>query len=100
MPSVSPKWRAAREKYCRRCRGSPARKSLAVFKGELLPKTAQSVEVSRTSYEKDKGSFLDLLDSERSLRDVKLRHYQVLAQYESAVADLERAVGADLRRKP
>ena len=38
---------------------------------ELLPKTAQTVEVSRASYEKDKSSFLDLLDSERSLRDVR-----------------------------
>ena len=50
--------------------------------------------------EKDKATFLDLLDSERSLRDVKLRHYQALAQYESSVADHERAVGVDLRRKP
>ena len=77
-----------------------ARKSLALFKGELLPKSAQSVEVSRAGYEKDKASFLDLLDSERSLRDVKLKYHQALAQYEAAVADLERAVGADLRRKP
>jgi cobalt-zinc-cadmium efflux system outer membrane protein len=77
-----------------------ARKSLALFKGEILPKSAQGVEVSRASYEKDKASFLDLLDSERSLRDVKLKYHQALAQYESAVADLERAVGAELRRKP
>jgi len=77
-----------------------ARRSAALFRGELVPKTAQTVEVSRASYEKDKSSFLDLLDAERSLRDVRLKNIQAVTQYESAVADLERAVGADLRRKP
>jgi outer membrane protein TolC len=77
-----------------------ARKAAAIYRAELLPKSGQAVEVSRASYEKDKASFLELLDSERSFRDVKLRYHQALAALESAVADLERAVGADLRRKP
>ncbi len=77
-----------------------ARRSVVLFKGELLPKSRQSVEVSRASYEKDKASFLDLLDAERSQRDIRLKSYQAIAQYESAVADLERAVGTLLRRKP
>jgi outer membrane protein TolC len=81
-------------------RAEAARRSVRLFQGELLPKSAQSVEVSRSGYEKDKASFLDLLDAERSQRDVKLKHAQAVAQYASAVADLERAVGADLRRKP
>jgi cobalt-zinc-cadmium efflux system outer membrane protein len=76
-----------------------ARKSLILFKGELVPKSAQSAEVSRVNYEKDKASFLDLLDAERSLRDVKLKYSQALVQYEISVADLERAVGTALRRK-
>jgi len=77
-----------------------ARKSLVLFKGELLPKSAQSADVSRANYEKDKASFLDLLDAERSLRDVKLKYSQALVQYEMAVADLERAVGGPVRSKP
>jgi len=77
-----------------------SRKSAILYKGELLPKSTQSVEVSRASYEKEKASFLDLLDAERSQRDIKLGYYKSLAEYASALADLERAVGADLRRKP
>lgn len=77
-----------------------ARKSLVLFKGELLPKSAQSAEVSRANYEKDKASFLDLLDAERSHRDVKLKFSQALVSYETAVADLERAVGRPVRSKP
>jgi outer membrane protein TolC len=77
-----------------------AARSLALFRRELLPKSAQGVEVSRAGYEKDKATVLDLLDAERSLRDVKLKYYQAVARYESAVADLERAAGLDLRRTP
>ena len=77
-----------------------ARKTLALYAGELVPKSAQTVEVSRAGYEKDKASFLDLLDSERSLRDVKLERHRALAAFGSALADLERAVGADPGRKP
>lgn len=77
-----------------------ARRSVALFKNELVPKSAQTVEVSRSAYEKDKSSFLELLDAERSLRDVRLKSILVLTQYEGAVADLEKAVGEDLRRKP
>jgi outer membrane protein TolC len=77
-----------------------ARKSLLLFKGELVPKSTQSAEVSRANYEKDKATFLDLLDAERSLRDVKLKYSQALILYEVAVVDLERAVGQPLRRKP
>jgi outer membrane protein TolC len=81
-------------------RTESARKSVDLLRTELVPKSAQTVEVSRASYEKDKSSFLDLLDSERSLRDVKLKYIQAVTQYESAAADLERAVGSDLRRTP
>jgi outer membrane protein TolC len=81
-------------------RTESARKSAALFRTELVPKSAQTVEVSRAAYEKEKSSFLDLLDAERSLRDVKLKYIQSVTQYESAAADLERAVGSDLRRKP
>ncbi len=77
-----------------------ARRSLILFKGELVPKSAQSAEVTRANYERDKAMFLDVLDAERSLRDVKLKYSQALVQYEMAVADLERAVGQPVRRKP
>jgi outer membrane protein TolC len=74
-----------------------ARKTALLYQGELLSKSAQSVEVSRAAYEKGIATFLDLLDGERSLRDVRLRTYQALAEAEAALADLERAVGGFLK---
>ncbi len=72
--------------------------ALRLLRDELLPKTNQTVEVSRAGYERGQATFLDLLDSERSLRDVRLRAYQTVSMHESALADLERAIGRDLRR--
>lgn len=77
-----------------------ARKSVILFKGELLSKSRQSVEVSRASYEKGRATFLDLLDAERSLRDIRLEYFKAIAEYATAVSELERAVGVDLRKKP
>jgi outer membrane protein TolC len=73
-----------------------ARRSAELIRAELLPKAEQSVAVVRSSYEKDTASFLELLDAERSERDIKLAYYQAAARYESARADLERAVGRSL----
>lgn len=74
-------------------------KSAILYRGELLPKGAQSLDVSHAGYEKGKDGFLDLLDAERSQRQNKPGYDKSLAENASALAD-ERSVGADLRRKP
>lgn len=81
-------------------RADATAKAVRLLRDELLPKTGQTVEVSRAGYERGQTTFLELLDSERSLRDVRLRWYQTLSLHESALADLERAVGRDPRRTP
>jgi cobalt-zinc-cadmium efflux system outer membrane protein len=77
-----------------------ARTSVSLIRGELMPKSTQSVEVSRSSYENNKATFLELLDAERSQRNVELSYYRALAEHESALADLERASGANLEIQP
>lgn len=73
-----------------------ARKSVLLFKGELLPKSTQSLDVTRAGYQGGRTDFLDLLDAERSLREVKIGYERALGEKEMAVAELERAVGSDL----
>lgn len=68
-------------------------KALRLLREELLPKSIQTVDVSRAAYQQGRSTFLELLDAERSLRDVRLRYYQALSMHESAFADLERASG-------
>ncbi len=66
-----------------------------LFRNRLLPIARQTVDASRASFETDKGSFLDLITAQRSLRDIEATYYRYLADYHAALAELEAIVGAD-----
>ena len=61
-----------------------------------MPQAQAALETARRGYETDSLSFLDLLDSERTLREFQMDYFESLANLEIALADLERAVGVDL----
>ncbi len=62
----------------------------------LLPNARQIVQSNRSNYEGGKTGFLDLVLSERSLRELEAMSRTHLADYLIAVAELEALVGADL----
>ena len=68
-------------------------KTLEIYQTSLIPQAQGSYNSSRSAYQADKTSFLDLLDSERSLYRVKTDYYQSLRQYVSALCILERELG-------
>ncbi|MEP6668477.1 MAG: TolC family protein [Chthoniobacter sp.] len=67
-----------------------------LFETRLLPKARQTVQTNRTNYESGRESFLDLVMSERSLRELEATYQQHLADCQTAVAELEALVGSDL----
>ena len=69
---------------------------LELFRDRLIPTARQTVETNRTGYQGDKTGFLDLVTSQRSLREVESMHRQHLTDYQMALAELESLVGADL----
>ncbi|MEA3208832.1 MAG: outer membrane protein heavy metal efflux system [Chthoniobacter sp.] len=69
---------------------------LELFEARLLPNARQTVQTNRTNYEGGKAGFLELVLSDRSLREVEALFQQHLADYQMAVAELEALVGADL----
>ncbi|MEO6786214.1 MAG: TolC family protein [Chthoniobacteraceae bacterium] len=69
---------------------------LDLFGGRLIPTARQIVQTNRTNYEGGKTGFLELVTSDRALRDVEAMQRQHLADYEAAIAELEALVGADL----
>jgi outer membrane protein TolC len=71
-----------------------------LYRAEILDRTRAAVEVARRGYENNTSGFLDLLDAERTLRDAELEYARARARAQEAAADLERAVGTDLPRKP
>jgi outer membrane protein TolC len=62
-----------------------------------IPQAEQSLRVTEAAYQTGAVDLLALLDGARVIEMVHLEHIDAAAEYEKAVADLERAVGTNLR---
>lgn len=68
-----------------------------LFEGRLIPNARQTRQTNRTNYEGGKAGFLELILTDRSLREVEAMHLAHVADYETAVAELEALIGAERR---
>ncbi len=69
---------------------------IQMYQSGVLPQAEQSVEAARIGYQSGKVDFLNLIDSERTLRDFQVEYYTALAGFKQRIAELERAVGVEL----
>lgn len=76
-----------------------AGRSVRLFQNTVVPQAEQSLMASRAAYENNKVDFLMLLDSQRTLRDLKLAAHQALADFGTRLAELEFVVGIELINK-
>jgi outer membrane protein TolC len=67
-----------------------------LFESRLIPLARQTVQANRTNYESGKTGFLELVVSDRSLREVEAMQREHLADYQMAIAELEALIGAEL----
>jgi cobalt-zinc-cadmium efflux system outer membrane protein len=70
---------------------------LLLYRQTLLPQAEQSFGATRAGYESAKTTFIDLLDSERALLALRLGEVMTEAELARAMAQLERAIGVNLR---
>ncbi|HEY5753219.1 MAG TPA: TolC family protein [Chthoniobacterales bacterium] len=68
-----------------------------LFRDKLIPLARQTVEANRANYETGRGGFLEVVLSERNLRDMESTAREHLTDYQSALAALEAVIGAPLR---
>jgi outer membrane protein TolC len=73
-----------------------ARESLAVIERDLLPQAQLSFESAEATYRGGQSDSLGVLDALRSLFDIRLERERALALVDTAVADVERAAGAEV----
>ncbi|MBI3262137.1 MAG: TolC family protein, partial [Acidobacteria bacterium] len=73
-----------------------AEQRAALLRTTILPQSRQTLDVSRVAYQTDRVEFLALLDNERTLLDAQLEYFRAVSDQQQALADLERALGADL----
>ena len=71
-----------------------------LFRDKLVPQASQAFEATRLSYESGKATFLDWISAQRNLRDIEAMARTHLTNYQTAVAELEAIVGAELYRRP
>src|SRR5436305_14344784 len=71
-----------------------------LFRDKRVPQARQAFEATRLSYESGKATFLDWISAQRNLRDIEAMARTHLTDYQTAVAELEAIVGAELYGKP
>ncbi|MBI5197199.1 MAG: TolC family protein [Nitrospirae bacterium] len=69
---------------------------IQVYQQGVLPQAEQSLEAARIGYQAGKVDFLDLIDSDRTLRDFQLEFFTALSQFWQYTAELERVAGVSL----
>ena len=73
-----------------------AEERASLLRTTIVPQSRQTLDVSRVGYQTDRVDLLALLDNERVLLAAQLDYYRALAEFDQALADLERAVGTDI----
>jgi outer membrane protein TolC len=76
-----------------------ARSTAKIYSENVIPLAEQSLKAAITEYKTEKIDFLTLIDSERTLLDAELVYYRALADFETNLAELERAVGIPLTQE-
>jgi cobalt-zinc-cadmium efflux system outer membrane protein len=77
-----------------------ARHHVDLFRDKLVPQARQAFEANQFAYETGKASFLDWVTAQRNLRDLEAMAQQDVADYHTALAELEAVIGADLNLFP
>jgi outer membrane protein TolC len=72
-----------------------ARRQYELSHDKLLPLARKTTETLRINYEADTATFIEVLTVQRMLRDAEAAASTQLADYLSALAELEAIVGAD-----
>jgi len=67
---------------------------MRLYSETLLPKARQAVELLQTSYEADRASILDFIDSERSLLEVEGNYWRAVANHYQSMVRLRSLTGS------
>jgi hypothetical protein len=73
-----------------------AQKRVKVYRDTLLPQAEAAFKASTAAYQNNRAEFLTLIDSQNLLLDIQTAYYKALAATDAGVAELERAIGAEI----
>ena len=73
-----------------------AERQTRVFEETILPRAEQTLASSRQAYSTATGTFIELIDAQRTLLDVRLLIVEARAAREKRLAELEELAGVDI----
>lgn len=68
---------------------------LDLYSTSVIPQAQQALKIAQTAYQSSAGGFLDLLDAERTLLDLKLDFYRFTVDYQTWLSELDRLAGGN-----
>jgi len=80
-------------------RANSASRLVELYRDTLRPQAQATLRATSAAYQTDQTDFLNLIDSQNTVLDVEYSYFRALAEFDSRIADLERAIGAALPRE-
>ncbi len=77
-----------------------AQDQLKLYKYSLLPQAEQAMKASEIGYLAGKVDFLNLLDSERMVLQLKIGYFKAATDFKKSLARLERVLGKEIAMGP
>ena len=81
-------------------RANTAARLVEIYRDTLRPQAQATLRAASAAYQTDQTDFLNLIDSQNTALDVEYSYYRALAEFDSRVVEIERAVGVPLPRDP
>jgi outer membrane protein TolC len=73
-----------------------AQKSMKLYGDTLAPEAEATFQAALAAYQNDRSDFLNLIDSQNMLLDIRSSYFKAAAEFDSQLAGLERAIGKPL----
>lgn len=76
------------------------RTGIETLKADILPGAQSALDATRKGYELGKFGFIDVLDAQRTLSQVRTQYLEALTRYHRGVREMERLIGDELGPAP
>jgi outer membrane protein TolC len=73
-----------------------AQKRVKLYRDTLLPQAEAAFKASTAAYQNNRGEFMNLIDSQNLLLDIRTSYSKALSAVDAGSAQLELAIGAPL----
>jgi outer membrane protein TolC len=80
-------------------RANSSNRLVELYRDTLRPQAQATLRATAAAYQTDQTDFLNLIDSQNTLLDVEYSYFRALADFDSRISDLERAIGIALPRE-